>query len=83
MREYTHSLVRSCEAYPLTRRFTNCSCGRKSERSVDQSVAMEAELLAVETQLSQRPAQEINDTTALTGEQQSLLDKHKVLWLYV
>ena len=48
------------------------------EQERHQSVAMEAELLAVETRLSGRPAQEINDTTALTGEQQSTLDKHKV-----
>lgn len=39
---------------------------------------MEAELLAVETRLSRRPAQEVNDTTALTRDQQTQLDKHKV-----
>ena len=39
---------------------------------------MEAELLGVETRLSERPAQEANDTTALTREQQSQLDRHKV-----
>jgi hypothetical protein len=48
------------------------------EQERHQSVAMEAELLAVETRLSGRPAQEMNDTTALTGEQQSMLDKQKV-----
>ena len=34
--------------------------------------------LAVETHLTQRPALEANDTTALTREQQTQLDRHKV-----
>lgn len=38
---------------------------------------MEVEL-EVETQLSQRPAVEANDSTALTKEQQEELDRHKV-----
>ena len=36
-------------------------------------------MAAVERRLSQRPALEANDTTALTTEQQTQLDKHKVL----
>lgn len=45
--------------------------------AVARAVAMEVEL-EVETQLSQRPAVEANDSTALTKEQQEELDKHKV-----
>lgn len=43
---------------------------------------MEVEL-EVETQLSQRPAVEANDSTALTKEQQERLDRHKVCVLTV
>lgn len=43
---------------------------------------MEVEL-EVETQLSQRPAVEANDSTALTKEQQEQLDRHKVCVLTV
>ena len=38
---------------------------------------MESEL-EVETRLSERPALEANDTTAITSQQQDELDKHKV-----
>lgn len=43
---------------------------------------MEVEL-EVETQLSQRPTVEANDSTALTKEQQEELDRHKVRVLTV
>lgn len=43
---------------------------------------MEVEL-EVETQLSQRPAVEANDSKALTKEQQEQLDRHKVCVLTV
>ena len=34
--------------------------------------------LSVRTELSRRPAQEVNDALALTKEQQALLNQHKV-----
>lgn len=40
---------------------------------------MEALELELETELSKNPAQEPNDTCALTIEQQQALNQHKVL----